>query len=441
MCTFSSPFGYYKFNRLPFGIATAPEIFIKLNQQYFGNIDQENIIIYFDDILIASKDEKTHDKVLNLIIERAKLLNIKFNKDKLQYKKKEIKYIGHIFNEFGVSPDPDQVKAIVTLKDPTSRVELQRLIGMFNYLRDFIPDMSTIISPLRELLKKDIVWTWDGRHARALEELKQRVTNPPVLTHFTPGKEIKIQCDDASKDGLGCCLIQDKKPIAFASRSLSEVEINNAQIEKEFLSLLFACRKFNYFIFGRTINALTDHKPLVAIMQKDINKIPSNRLQKMRLKLLDYDIKLKYIPGKEMHIADLLSRNFNEEKFSEEYDTKITVHCVNRFVNNTFCNIKKESELDLVCNKIIQFYYQGWPNKSQIDNNIKILYNLKNDIVVEIGIIYVNDKILIPIKLRPFILNLMNHNNESNLHESHLGITKTKLRAKKIMYLLAGNVK
>uniref|UniRef100_A0A2S2NI46 RNA-directed DNA polymerase n=1 Tax=Schizaphis graminum TaxID=13262 RepID=A0A2S2NI46_SCHGA len=425
LCTFSSPFGYFKFNRLPFGIATAPEIFIKLNQKCFGDIDPNNIIIYFDDILIATKDELTHDHVLKKLTERAKSMNIKFNLDKLQYKKKEIKYIGHIFNESGVSPDPEQVKAIVNLKNPSNKVELQRLIGMFNYLRDFIPNMSSIICPLRELLKKDVIWSWGQRHTEALNELKSCVSNPPVLTHFSPDKVITIQCD-ASKNGLGCCLLQEKKPIAFASRCLSEAETAYAQIEKEFLSLIFACRKFHYYIFGRKINALTDHKPLVAIMQKDINKIPSNRLQKMRLKLLDYDINLQYLPGKKMLIADLLSRDFCPESYPNEFESIGTVHCLNRFNNNTFCDIKKQTELDPVLSKLIEFYFTGWPNKPPLDNSLKLYYNMKNDLVVNEGILYLGDKIIIPYKLRPFILKL--------LHESHLGITKTKMRAKQIVF-------
>jgi len=225
--TFSTPFGYFKFNRLPFGIATAPQIFIKLNQKYFGHIDNENIIIYFDDIMIATTDEATHNKVLKKLVDRTKSLSIKFNKDKLQFKKTEIKYVGHIFNEHGVSPDPDQIKTIVELKEPTSKIELQRLIGMFNYLREFIPNMSKIISPLRELLKKDTIWLWESRHSIALNELKKLVTTPPILTHFRSDKEITIQCD-VSKDGLGCCLLQDKKLIAFASRNMSETEISYA---------------------------------------------------------------------------------------------------------------------------------------------------------------------------------------------------------------------
>lgn len=180
--------------------------------------------------------------------------------------------MGYIVNELGIKPDPKQVKAILQLKEPKNKNELQKLIGMFNYVRDYIPKMANIIGPLRELLKKSVVWEWSFRHSKALNELKEKITNPPDLTHFDPAKEVVIQCD-ASKDGVDCCLLQDKKPIAFASRSLTEVKTRYAQIEKKFLSIIFARRKFKYFIYGRPIIGLTDHKPLVVIMKKNINQI------------------------------------------------------------------------------------------------------------------------------------------------------------------------
>jgi len=127
-----------------------------------------------------------------------------------------------------------------------------------------------------------------------------------------------------------------------------------------------------------------------------------------------------------MHVADLLSRDYMRENSTEEFDTIGTVHCINRFNNNNVCNIKSESELDPVLNKIIEYYFQGWPNRKQIDKAVQLYYNLNNEITIENGIIYVVVKIVIPTKLRPLILKL--------LHESHLGINKTKVRAKQIIY-------
>lgn len=151
-----------------------------------------------------------------------------------------------------------------------------------------------------------------------------------MLAHFDPKKDIVIQ-SDASKDGLGCCMMQNKIPVAYASRSLSETEIRYGQIEKEFLSVVYACSKFRHFIYGRKIVAWTDHKPLVSIMNKNVSEIPSNRLQKMRIKFFECDIELKYLPGKNMHIADLLSRNYiKSSEDTSEFDILDIVHSVNR---------------------------------------------------------------------------------------------------------------
>lgn len=160
MCCFSTPFGYYKFNRLPFGLSCAPEAFIKLNEKYFGNIDPNNIIIYFDDILIATKTEQEHNELLKKVVDAAQANNVRFNIDKLQFKKSDIKFLGHIFCAEGIKPDTEQVKTIIKLADPKNKKELQSILGMANYLREFIPNMAELISPFRDLLKNNIIFTY-----------------------------------------------------------------------------------------------------------------------------------------------------------------------------------------------------------------------------------------------------------------------------------------
>lgn len=278
LCTFSTPFGFYKFNRLPFGLSCAPEAFINMVQKYFGKIDVNNIVIYFDDLLIATENEELHDMLLKKVVSLAKKINIKFNLRKLQYKQANIEFLGHKFNKNGVIPSEEHTKSILNLKEPKNKKELQSLLGMFNYLRQYIPNMSTICSPLRELLKKDSAWFWSSKHRESLNKLKEIVAKPPVLNQFDVNKHIEIY-SDASKDGLGCCLIQNKRPVSFASRSMSNTETAYSQIEKEMLSLIFACRKFHYLIYGRKVVAFNDHKPLISIMNKDISLIPSQRLQ------------------------------------------------------------------------------------------------------------------------------------------------------------------
>lgn len=142
--------------------------------------------------------------------------------------------------------------------------------------------------------------------------------NSPVLTYFNSEKLIEIETD-ASKDGLGACLLQEGKPVAFASRSLTKTEQAYAQIEKETLAILFAVQKFHYFIYGLSTKIYSDHKPLEYIFKKELQSA-SLRILRMRLKLLKYSLEICYKPGKYMYISDALSR---EGKLSQEGKRKV----------------------------------------------------------------------------------------------------------------------
>lgn len=191
------------------------------------------------------------------------------------------------------------------------------------------------------------------------------------MTIFNETKEITIETD-ASKFGIGCCLMQNGKPISFASRSLSEAEVNYAQIEKEFLAVVFACRKFHYYVYGRMVTIRTDHKPLIEIMKKQLCKIPSSRLQRMKLSLLKYNLKLIYVPGKYLYVADLLSRFFNkDDKSTEIDDLNEFVHSVN-FSDNRLESIKTALNTDKCLLDLKHMVINGWPkNTTNIQTDLK----------------------------------------------------------------------
>jgi len=323
-------------HRLPFGLNMALEYFQKINAENFSDI--EGVIVYFDDLLIASDTEKDHDITVKKVIERARSRGVKFNKNKVQYKVTSVKYLGNIFSVEGMTIDPNRVRAILAIESPTNITKLQSIIGMINFLRSFIPNLSGKIAPFR-VLKKNVQFQWLPVHENCLNKIKQEITNAPVLENFDMSKEITIQAD-ASQNGLGCCLgclLQNGKPVSFASKSLTKSEENMVQIEKELLSLVFATQKFHNYIYGRKINVITDHKPLIRIINKKISEIPSTRLQRIRIKLLKYQIEISFKPGKEMHIADLLSRSFINETNTDDTWLQEVVHSIDTGLNIVDC--------------------------------------------------------------------------------------------------------
>ena len=161
----------------------------------------------------------------------------------MQFKQQKDAYMGHVITSDGLKADYNKIKVILNIPIPTDKEAVQRLVGMTNYVRGFAPGLADATKPLRDLLKKESAFMWDQSHRKAFNEVKSILTKAPVLKYFNQGKKSVPQCD-ASKDGLGACLMQDGHPIAYASRALTPTEIHYAQIEKELLSVVFGVDKF-----------------------------------------------------------------------------------------------------------------------------------------------------------------------------------------------------
>lgn len=430
LCTFNSPFGCFKFLRCPFGISVAPEVFQKYSETAFGDIP--GVIVYCDDLLICGDTEEEHDAILNQVFERAKKHNVRFNKNKFQYKLKEVRYFGHIFSEKGMKIDPERVNAIINMKSPNNKKELQIFLGMVNYLRKFIPHLANIASPLQLLLKKDVGWLWTEVHENVYTNIKNKISTAPVLQNFDNKLPITIQCD-ASKDGLGCCLMQEGKPVCFASRSLTPAERNFSQIEKELLSIVWATRKFHYYIYGRKVTVLNDHKPLESLLKKHLHEVPSPRLQRLKLKLLRYELEFKYLQGKLMFIADLLSRSYQttNDEVDETYMYEV-IHCIG-LAQNLECTEQQKSMLitesseDKELGLLRNFIKNGWPiNKKEIPNGMHNYHKLRGELSVDNDLVFLNDRLIVPQNLRLTFIK--------TLHEGHIGMSKMKQLARRLYY-------
>ena len=365
LCTFNTPFGRYKFNRMPFGICSASDIAQKMVENHFGNID--GVLAVHDDITISGKNTEEHDIILRQVLNRATESNIKFNRSKIQLRVKEVTYLGGIVSADGFKPDPMKVKAITNMPRPENKQALQRLLGMVNYLSSFIPNLSEITAPLRALLKKDVRWVWYHEHDQSLEKLKKCLTSKPVLKFYDVNKPTTLQVD-ASQHGLGAYILQ----VAYASRSLTTAETHYAQIEKELLAIVFGCERFHCYTYGVTIDVQSDHKPLEQIMKKPLSQVPP-RIQRLFLRLQKYQLSVRYVPGKYLYIADTLSRAFLQEPDDQStselhQDSEVMIHSLlsNLPVSDEkLIQLKEATSTDEILQILANTIKSGWPNNKR----------------------------------------------------------------------------
>ena len=199
LLTFNSPFGRYKFNRLPFGVHHASEVFQADVAEILEGL--EGVQNAQDDIIIWGSTKAEHDQRLRDAMMQIRKSGMKLNKTKCVFRAREITFLGHTLTDVGIKPDLRKVTAITEMPNPQSKEDLRRFLGMVNYLAKFVPDLSDITAPLRELLEKDAQWCFEAAHENAIERLKSIITSEPVLKYFDPQLPTKVSTD-ASKSNL-----------------------------------------------------------------------------------------------------------------------------------------------------------------------------------------------------------------------------------------------
>ena len=301
---------------------------------------------------------------------------------------------------------------------------------MVTYLGPYLNNLAKESETLRKLLGKDVVWTWDSNHDCVFNRLKQIITTAPVLRHFDVKLPITLSVD-ASSTAVGAVLLQKGQPVSYASKSLTESQQRYAQIEKELYAIQFGCQKFHQFFYGHMVNVETDHRPLVTLFQKPLADVPS-RLQRMMLALQSYHLKVIYVPGKHMFIADALSRAPLPETEVTDIEQDVEVH-INLLLNNLAMSEQKREEFIAVTNDdptlsvLKKYYYEGWPcSKIKVEQCAKPYWNMRSEIHVAGNLVFRGSSLVVPAALRHEILR--------KVHMGHQGLIKTKNLVRGIIY-------
>ena len=433
LTTFHTPFGRYRWKRLPFGINSAPEVFQRKMHELIEGL--EGVEVIADDFLIVgfgkTLDEaiRSHDKNLLKFLERCEERGVVLNITKLKLRQKEVPFIGHIASDRGLLVDPTKVRAISEMPAPKDKAAVQRLLGMAQYLSKFLPHLSDMTKPLRELTQKNVTWFWGTAQEEALEDLRQAVTSTPVLRYYSLKEEVTLQCD-ASQSGLGAAILQQGQPVAYASRALTPTEERYAQIEKELLAIVFACERFEPYIFGREeVNVETDHKPLEVIVLKPLNAAPK-RLQRMLLRLQKYDLRVKYKKGTTMHVADTLSRAHLPEVNAclfEEALEKIDHREMLPVSEESWQHIYQASHSDPVMAELRDVIQSGWPNKkTDVPECIRPYYDVRDELTVQGPLVFKRQQLVVPLALRKELIECT--------HATHIGMEGCVRRARDTLY-------
>ena len=416
LTTFNSPYGRYRFQRMPFGLKMAQDVFqSKIDQTFEGC---SGVIGISDDIVVFGRNEEEHDRNMHLMMKRCQATGLKLNPEKCRVKQHEIKFYGIICNGNGTQPDPAKVSALKEMKPPADTKQLQTFLGLAT---TFIPNLSAQTAPLRELVKDEAVFDWTPAHQNVFDQIKNSISDNVSLAYFDPREDITLQVD-ASLQGLGAVLLQRDRPIAFASKALTDTETRYANIERELLAVVYGCERFHTYLYGQSFVVETDHKPLVSIHIKHLTSAPQ-RLQRMLLRLQPYDITIKYKPGKEMLLADPLSR-LSPEESGPITGMEVHIHDIcPQFTEDILGRIKTETKKDSELNALKDFVYSGWPStQKELPTILKPYWPYRDELALEAGILLKGSRVIIPETMQPEILK--------KLHMAHQGTEKTKLRAR-----------
>ena len=293
--------GLFRYNRLPFGVRTAPAIFQRTIENILQGIP--HMAVYLDDIIVTGTTRAQHLETLNIFLSRLAEAGLKLKREKCTFMADEVLYLGHRIDQHGLHPVRDKVEAIQKAREPDNVPELQPFLGLLNYYGRFLPKLSTVLAPLHKLLCKDTKWYWGPQQQQSFLQVKELLLPVNVLVHYDPSKPIPLQ-SDASNYGLGAVLshIMDdgsERPVSFASRTLNAAEKNYSQLDKEAAAIMFALKKFHKQLYDRRFVIITDHQLLVSLFS-DLKQVPitaSARIQRNAITLGGYEYEIKYRTG------------------------------------------------------------------------------------------------------------------------------------------------
>ena len=429
LTTINTHKGLYQYNRLVYGITSAPAIWQKTMDQILQGLP--GIVCNMDDMLITGKTDEIHLKNLRNVLTRLQEFGLKANLDKCSFFKDSVIFCGIKISKEGFHKTQDKIEAVLDAPIPTDKTQVRSFLGLVNFYHKWLPNIAEISKPLYDLLKDETPFQWSITQDTAFTRIKEMVTSDKVLIQYNQDLPIHLACD-ASPHGIGSVLSHvingEERPIAYASRTLNKAETNYSQLDKEALAIVWSVKKFFNYLYGNKFVLITDHKPLKFIFgpKNGIPPMSAARLQRYALFLSSFDYNIEFRTGKTNLNADSLSRlplALSSKDNDEEGDTLFYKEIVEKCPISA-TGIAKESRTDPILSRVIFYVQNGWPNR--VPEELKTFHQKQHELSVLNDCLLWGSRVVIPGKLRKKVLQ--------ELHEGHLGIAKMKAMARGIFW-------
>eukprot|EP00731_Ephydatia_muelleri_P017692 Em0010g790a len=374
--------GLYRYNRLPFGVASAPAIFQRTMENLLRDIS--NVVVYLDDILVSGSTEAEHLHTLDRVMSRLEEHGLHLKLSKCVFMAPSVEYLGHHISADGIRPAEGKKPAIEDAPRPQCWA-------------------AEIICGL---LRKGASWCWEAEQDAAFNHAKQQLSSSSLLIHFDPEKELILSCD-ASPYGLGAVLshrLKDgsERPIAYASRTLAPAEAKYSQIEKEGLAIIFGVKKFHQYLVGRSFTIYSDHKPLQYLFSetRPVPPMASSRIQRWALTLSAYNYRIMFKSGDSQANADAFSRLPLSESTAVVPVPGDTIFMLETLRTGdspvTAAEIKSWTDKDPILSRVRNMALTGWQAHASNDVTFRPYKQRECELSVQDGCVLWGHRVVIP---------------------------------------------
>ena len=435
---FILPQGRFVYLRAPMGLCCSNDWYCRRGDVALAGIRGVRKIV--DDILVFASNETEFYERVREVFSRCREHQITLSKKKIE-QGSSVPFAGFIVGVNGVEANPARLKAVEDFPTPTDVTSVRSFLGLANQLADFMPDLAQVTGPMRELLRKNVAFTWGSDQENSFKEAKRIILASAKLAHYDPKRETSLLSDASRLHGLGFSLLQynernEPQLIQCGSRSLTSSERNYATIELELLGIVYAVLKCKHYLLGSRFKVVTDHSPLKPILGtkdnfKSLGEIDNPRIQRLVAKICGYAYYCEWVPGKRHLIADALSRAPVFDPYEDvEFENAVRLCAVvtrassEPLLDEITSAAIADSDYRRQLSAIAEFEQFDQIPKNHPAREFKQVWgrlSVYNDLIIVDA-----TRLFVPLQERPNVINAM--------HRQHCGYSKTYALARQIYY-------